>query len=116
MFILRHILVNSIDDVQSNLSHSDAILRAVTRGFTVKSTSGNFGYGLDDLLNYVVRVNGGQVAIVSLEGHVLFCKRGNSVEYRAFTNPGYCPGTTIDITVRTDSIETVEEEPEELKW
>ena len=29
---------------------------------------------------------------------------------------GYGPGTTLDITLRTDTIVSADEEPEELQW
>lgn len=102
--------------VENVADDADAIVRAVVRGFTAKSTDGNQGIGLDDLLNAVVRVNGGEVTILSLKGHVRFYLQGNRIVYVVVPVQGFCPGTTIDISLKTDRIERIEDEPEDLQW
>ena len=74
------------------------------------------GAGLDFLLQTVVMNNGGGVTIFSLEGGVRFIKERNGIRSIALPNNGFCPGTTIDLTFRTDTIECLDEEPEELEW
>lgn len=102
--------------ISEDLDDNEAILKAVERGFTSKTTVGNQGIGLDDLLNSVVLVNRGEVAILSLNGHVSFYNVRNRIAARLLGQRGFCPGTTIAITLKTDTIEYVEEEPEELEW
>ncbi|MFM9940695.1 MAG: hypothetical protein ACKVP7_14520 [Hyphomicrobiaceae bacterium] len=102
--------------IDKNLSDNAAIERAVRRGFTAKTTAGNQGIGLDDLMNSVVTINKGRVDILSLNGHVSFYSMGTGVAAQPLVSRGYCPGTTIDISLRTDTIEHVDEEPEELRW
>jgi len=100
-----------------NLSDADAIITAVREGFTSKSTPGNAGLGLDSLLRTVVGTNNGEVTIYSLNAIVRFRKDANG-EIRPFpvANVGFCPGTTIDINLRTDLIEELSDEREELEW
>jgi anti-sigma regulatory factor (Ser/Thr protein kinase) len=97
------------------LSDSDAIIQAVQEGFTTRSTPGNKGAGLDYLLRTVVVGNGGQVTIYSQRSIVRFHKVGTQAKPISF-QVGYCPGTTIDINLRTDTIEILPDESEELQW
>lgn len=107
---------HTVRRVQPWLNDNQAILKAVERGFSSKTTAGNQGVGLDELLNSVVLFNRGDVDILSLNGHVSFYNRRNAIKTRALRSSGFCPGTTIAITLRTDTIEYVDEEPEELEW
>ena len=92
-------------------------MQAVKRGFTSGTTKGNAGLGLDDLLNAVVAVNQGRVDILSLNGHIQFRPNGNGgVKVQTSGSVGFCPGTTIDICIKTNTIVHVPEEPEDLEW
>ena len=41
---------------------------------------------------------------------------GGNIHPFSVENVGFCPGTTIDINLRTDLIEQLPEEREELEW
>ncbi|MGX1105474.1 ATP-binding protein [Bradyrhizobium elkanii] len=99
-----------------NLTDNEAIVRAVQEGFTSKSTPGNAGLGLDYLLKTVVGTNDGVVTIYSLGGIVRFRKKNGAICPDPVKNVGFCPGTTIDINLRTDLIEWVPQQREELEW
>jgi anti-sigma regulatory factor (Ser/Thr protein kinase) len=99
-----------------DLSDDAAIIQAVQEGFTTKSRPGNKGVGLDYLLQAVVLRNDGQVTIYSCGSIVRFHKSGNVIEHQASPDVGFCPGTTIDIEIRTDRIEQLPEEREALEW
>lgn len=101
------------------LSDQDAILKAVEEGFTTKSRPANQGIGLDYLLKTVVVGNGGRVTIFSRRGIVQFLPdphEGNGMLPQPVTDTGFSPGTTIEISLRTDTIEMLPEEREELEW
>lgn len=99
-----------------NLDDDAAIIQAVQDGFTTKSRTTNKGVGLDYLLKAVVLRNGGKVTIYSCESIVQFHRNGNVIEHRALPDVGFCPGTTIDIEIRTGTIEVLPDEREELQW
>ena len=98
------------------LDDSEAIKQAVQEGFTSRSTPRNRGAGLDYLLQTAVAHNGGTVSIFSLEGYVVFTRGDEGVIARTVRKRGFCPGTTIDIALRTDTIVPVEDESEEFAW
>jgi signal transduction histidine kinase len=99
-----------------NLSDAQAIIHAVEEGFTTKSTPGNKGVGLDYLLQTVVAHNGGKVTIYSGDSIVRFARFRNGILSIPSTGVGFCPGTTIDLSLRTGTIENLPEESEDLKW
>lgn len=98
------------------LTDAEAIVKAIELGFTSRSTPRNRGAGLDFLLQTVVAENGGSVTIFSLTSYVLFYRLNGGIAYAATADAGFCPGTTIEITFRTDAIRAVPDEPEELEW
>ena len=98
------------------LSDSQAIVQAVQEGFTSKSTPGNQGVGLDYLLKTVVVANQGIVTICSSNAIVRFWRKGTNAGSIVLSNVGFCPGTTIDIVLRTDRIAILPDEPEDLQW
>ena len=98
------------------LTDSAAIIQAVQEGFTTKSTFGNRGVGLDYLLRTIVLANHGKVTFYSHNAIVRFEEIGASVHPVILSNVGFCPGTTIDISLRADKIEVLPEESEDLKW
>jgi anti-sigma regulatory factor (Ser/Thr protein kinase) len=103
--------------VRPGLPDDDAVVLAVQEGFTTKSVPGNAGLGLDLLLKTVVGTNSGQVTIYSGHAIVRFqCDKSGKIEHFPTKTTGFCPGTTIDINLRTDLIEELPEEREELKW
>lgn len=97
------------------LSDAAAIIKAAEAGFTTKSVPSNQGIGLDYLLKAVVDTNGGTVSFYSLNSIVRFGHAGRSGPL-VVPNVGFCPGTTIDIVLRTDTIETLPDEREDFKW
>jgi anti-sigma regulatory factor (Ser/Thr protein kinase) len=107
---------NKVREKVAGITDSAAILKAVEEGFTTKSQPGNQGTGLDYLLKTVVRGNGGQVTIYSCESIVRFDRRGTIIKPYMFSNVGFSPGTTIEINLRTDTIEVLPEESEDLQW
>lgn len=106
-----------VREIEPNIEDGPAIVRAVQDGFTTKSTPGNAGIGLDYLLKTVIGTNEGDVTIYSLHGIVRFRRDNNSqIRPHIMQNVGFCPGTTIDIHLRTDRIECLPEEREDLEW
>jgi anti-sigma regulatory factor (Ser/Thr protein kinase) len=99
-----------------DIDDSKAIVQAVQDGFTTKSKPANKGAGLDYLLNVVVLQNGGKVTIYSCSSIVQFERADASVRPTVLANAGFSPGTTIDIEIRTDAIEELPDEREELQW
>ena len=71
---------------------------------------------MDYFLATVILANGGTVTIYSLNGHVLFYRSSGVIASRVLSTKGYCPGTVIDISLRTDTIEHLDDEPEDLEW
>ena len=106
-----------VREICPNLSDAEAVIQAVQEGFTSKSTPGNAGLGLDYLLKTVVGTKSGEVTIYS--GHAIVRFRqdaGGNIHPFSVENVGFCPGTTIDINLRTDLIVELPEDREELKW
>jgi hypothetical protein len=98
------------------VTDSRAITEAVKEGFTTKSSPRNKGIGLDYLLKTVVLGNGGYVTIYSRNGIVRFRKVGTKITPHAFGGVGFCPGTTFELCLRTDTIEVLPDEKEDLEW
>jgi signal transduction histidine kinase len=106
-------------NVRTRLSHlgdAQAIVKATEEGFTTRSTPGNQGIGLALLLKVVVAVNGGTVTFYSGGSIIRFERISGAVQWRTLPNVGFCPGTTIDIVLRTDTIEVLPDDPEDLEW
>lgn len=107
---------NKVRTVIPALSDSKAIEQAVEEGFTTQSRVTNKGFGLDSLLKTAVIRNGGEVTIYSGRGVVLFYRKNGTCKSKIFEEVGFCPGTTIDIDLRTDTIEILPEKRENLEW
>ena len=107
---------NAVRRVAPHLDDLAAIRKAVESGFTSKSTPSNQGAGLDYLLTTVVNSNGGTVAIFSSNDHALFYKGAVGIESRVIGTGGFCPGTTVEISLKTDTLVHLEEESEDLEW
>lgn len=93
-----------------------AIIKAVQRGFTSGRKPRNMGEGLSLLLDTVVGINRGSVTIYSLAGAVAFTEFQGAIYSTPLQHNGFCPGTTIDIWLRTDTLECLEDETEVLEW
>lgn len=102
--------------VDPNLSDTDAVISATKEGFTSKSVSTNQGYGLDILLKFVVERNKGEVTIFSRKAIVRFKPSEAGFETSAMSETGFCPGTTIEIKLRTDTLVEAQEDEEDFEW
>jgi hypothetical protein len=71
---------------------------------------------LDYLLETIVAENGGTVTIYSLTGAVLFWKNETGIVAQPLAEIGFCPGTTIDIQLKTDTIRDLGGDPEDFTW
>jgi hypothetical protein len=106
----------TVRTVKSELSDCGAIIEAVKEGFTSRSIATNAGLGLAQLLRSVVTGLGGSVTIYSGRGIVSFFRRRGMVTTYPVTHVGFCPGTTIEIRVDTQSIPYMSEQEEEVQW
>lgn len=107
--------VRKVDPSQTD--DFDAIVQATQYGFTSQSLPTNRGAGLDQLLQSVVLETGGTVIIYSSQGIVQFNrKNGAIVPDRPFTEVGYCPGTTISLSIPIDGITLEIDEEENEPW
>jgi hypothetical protein len=111
-----HGIPKLVQKIHNNLDDCAAIIKATENGFTTKTTSRNMGVGLNYLIQTVAENNGGKISIFSLRGAVKFCQISSGVKPIPLEQPGYCPGTTIDIELRTDRIKPSEGETEEFIW
>jgi anti-sigma regulatory factor (Ser/Thr protein kinase) len=107
---------NTVRNINPDLDDFAAIMQAVQLGFTSGSLPTNRGIGLDYLLQSVVLHNRGEITIFSLNGAVRFVNSGGSIRGINLPSIGFCPGTTIDICLRTDTIVQIDDEEEELEW
>jgi hypothetical protein len=106
---VREVYPTLVDD-------NNAIIQAVQDGFTTRSSPRNRGAGLDYLLETIVAENGGTVTIYSLTGAVLFWKNETGIVAQPLAEIGFCPGTTIDIQLKTDTIRDLGGDPEDFTW
>lgn len=90
--------------IRPELSDEAALVEAVQEGFTSRSTHQNRGAGLDYLMRAVVIANGGVVMIYSRSGVVKFSRGASGLRAEPISGGGFCPGTTIEIHIRTDMI------------
>ncbi|MBB3064856.1 STAS domain-containing protein [Limibacillus halophilus] len=98
--------------------HNDgkAILLATQEGITTKSLVNNRGAGLKLLIDYVVSRNNGKVIIYSGHGVAHFYRRPNGIGERSWVKANFYPGTLLNISFRTDTIEQVPDDREDLEW
>lgn len=106
----------SVAKLRPGLSDTDAIIQATEEGFTTQSTPRNRGAGLDYLLRVVPGAGLGNISIYSCDGMVSFGPSNGSVGVASSQTEGFCPGTLIEIEIRTDRIQPVDQEEEELQW
>jgi hypothetical protein len=100
----------------AEISDSAATIKAVEEGLTTKSNPANQGAGLAYLLKTIVQSNDGQVTFYSGRSIVRFENEGEIVKPTIVASGGFCPGTTIDIKLRTDKIEILPDQVEDLQW
>jgi hypothetical protein len=98
------------------LTDYQAIVKATEYGFSTKSTPRNQGIGLDYLIQQVVGQNKGTVTFCSAYSIVRFEPGPAGIQHQQLWSTGFCPGTTVDIVLRTDTIMQIPDEPEDLKW
>ena len=106
----------TVRTVAPQLKDAEAIIRAAQPGFSSKPKPRRRGAGLDFLIETVVRTNGGRVSVFSGTGHVAFFMDQEQLRVSEIPGAGFCPGVTFDITLRTDTIERIDDEPEALEW
>lgn len=97
---------------------SNCIREACKQGFSTKSNVRNRGAGLHILTQQIVLRNNGRVYIRSGYGEVVASKRGNTVHFELDDKNWSYPGTLVQATLRTDTLECFEEEvePEVFSW
>tara|TARA_R110000782_G_scaffold152545_3_gene245127 strand:- start:1369 stop:2259 length:891 start_codon:yes stop_codon:yes gene_type:complete len=93
-----------------------AILEASKEGVTSQGSARNMGAGLDILIRNVVGRNRGNLTIRSSHGRLLCRPNYQGVIKTSDAFSGFYPGTLIDIELRTDTIERVEDTREDLEW
>jgi hypothetical protein len=108
-------MYRALNSPDPELNDNDAITRAVQRGFTSGAKPRNMGEGLSLLLDTVVGRNG-SVTIYSLSGAVAFSAGQGIIHSAPLPQSGFYPGTTVDIWLRTDTLESLDDEPEVLEW
>jgi hypothetical protein len=106
----------AVRQVYSDIGDGPAIITAARRGFTSGVRPRNMGEGLSILLDNIVGLNRGTVTIYSHTGGVRFNREQDRVASRVLPRNGFCVGTTIDIWIRTDTIEDLFDRHEVLEW
>lgn len=95
-----------------------ALVKACEKGFTTQSNVRNRGVGLDNLIRFVTRVNGGSVQLVSGRAE-LAAMPSNTGDRRRVRRGRYpYPGTLVKVILRTDTFEALEADvqKEDFKW
>ncbi|MCV3201892.1 ATP-binding protein [Bacillus velezensis] len=108
---------NTIRNVDRTLSDKEALEKAVQEGFSSQSTPKNRGAGLHTLIQNIVINYGGEVHIRSFRG-ILTCTRNNFNELclNSLHGRNNYPGTFIEIILKTEQIENIEDDEEEFNW
>lgn len=109
-------LASRVREVESQLTESDAIIRACDEGFSTRGNPKNRGAGLRYLLDVVVLACNGNVTISSLGGSVKFRNVEGAVVPSIVQGIGYCPGTTIELCIPTANIRPEADEVEDFQW
>ncbi len=104
--------------IRSLKDDSSCIREACKQGFSTKSNVKNRGVGLHILTQQIVLRNNGRVYIRSGKGEVIASKRGNTVHFELSEKNWSYPGTLVQATLRTDTLECFEDEVEheEFSW
>lgn len=94
----------TVRSVEPELGDAPAIIRAFQDGFSAKSIPQNRGAGLHYLAQNVVLNLAGRLTVQSRGGAVNFEQSGTTVRSVPYTVQGFCPGTLVQVEVRTDRI------------
>lgn len=105
----------NVRKVAPEVTDAEALEKAVVEGFTTKSTKRNQGAGLNILTKYVVANNRGRVFVQSLKGSFNCIHAASGVRMSSRNERVTYPGTLIQITFRTGSLEPIGEK-EEFEW
>lgn len=105
-----------IRTISPSLDDGRALAKAFEEGFSTKTTPRNRGAGLDWLKRYVVETNGGVVHVYSHLGRLIASPSTNGAEFEPYLGRGHFPGVLYYISLRSDTIEPVEETREVLEW
>lgn len=109
---------NKIKQYYDFSSDSSAILKAIEREFTTKSQQNNRGFGLDNLVGFVVDNDFGNIVIVSGKGFVKI--KPSMQDKRSFETMDFqssFPGTMFVIEINVGSIPDNDEEDQGvLEW
>jgi len=105
----------NVRKVAPEVTDAEALEKAVVEGFTTKSTVKNQGAGLNILTRYVVANNRGKVFVQSLRGSFNCIHAASGVRMSSRNERVSYPGTLIQITFKTGSLEPVAEK-EEFEW
>lgn len=105
----------NVRKVEPHVTDAQALERAVVEGFTTKSTKKNQGAGLNILTKYVVANNRGRVYLQSLKGSFNCIHAASGVRMSSRTERVTYPGTLIQITFKTGSLEPIGRK-EEFEW
>jgi anti-sigma regulatory factor (Ser/Thr protein kinase) len=107
---------NNIRRLNPSLQDHHAIEKATEEGFTSKTSPRNLGAGLHTLIENVVNDNGGAVHIHSNYG-ILSCTKGyTEIQKTPILKNGFYPGTFIEVVLKTDAIQNIEDYEEEFEW
>lgn len=106
----------TVRTVEAIDSDANAILRSFDEGFSAKSIPTNRGAGLHYLRQNVLNNLGGKLRVHSGGGVVRFEKNGNSHQVELCEGSGYCPGTMVELEIRTDRIEFDEVNDGSFEW
>lgn len=106
----------SVRTVESHHDDNSAIDRAFIEGFSSQSTPQNRGVGLAFLRQNVLENLGGSLRVSSGKGSIRYTKSGNSLRKQLYPHSGYCPGTMIELTIRTDLIALDDLGEVEFEW
>lgn len=107
---------DNIRRISPGLKDHEALLKAIEDGFTSKTSPRNLGAGLHTLVANVVNDNKGSVHIHSNYG-ILECTYGyNGLQVQAISKDSFYPGTFIEVVLKTDNIENLDDIEEEFEW
>jgi len=101
--------------VSQGLSDEQAISQAFDDGFSSKSLPSNRGAGLHFLRQNVVGNLGGTLTVLSGKGGGGFLDASEPEKFVPYSVPGFCPGTMLELEIRTDKFDPPKE-VEEFKW
>lgn len=100
-----------------SMSDSEALKKACERGFTSKTNFTNRGFGLDNLIRFVVGRNGGTVVIRSGNAHLEASPAQDSSVHISSTDLPYrYLGSLVLVQLRTDRLDRATGESEAFQW